>query len=150
MDIAMKAIGYVQTEADSVPHFWDVSQVEGTLVINEEYKDGLKGLAPGKRIFVIFQFHRSPPFGLTQIQQLPRQGNEKRGVFALSTPVRPNPLGLSVVEIIEIKDRYVRVRGLDMVDGTPILDIKPYAGVKENRQCTFLPLSRGRRGLGPG
>ena len=131
MSVVMEPIGYVRTEAQSVPHYWDVSQVEGTLVIDEEYRDGLKGLDAGKRVFVIFQFHRSPPFSAEQILQKPRRGNEEMGVFAISTPVRPNPLGLSVVEILEINGRYVKVRGLDMLDGTPILDIKPYVGVKE-------------------
>jgi tRNA (adenine37-N6)-methyltransferase len=131
MSVIIEPIGYVQTDAQSVPHYWDFSQVEGTLVIEEKYRDGLKGLETGKRIFVIFQFHLSPAFEDGKILQKPRHGGQKKGVFAISSPVRPNPLGLSVLQVLDIQGCHVRVRGLDMLDGTPILDIKPYVGVRE-------------------
>ncbi len=125
MGTTMKPVGYVQTDAPSIPHFWDVSDVEGVLAIDEPYADGLKGLEKGKKIFVIFQFHRSPPFRADQVRQTPRGGGGQKGVFAISSPFRPNPVGLSVLEILAIDGPRIRVKGLDMIDGTPILDIKP-------------------------
>lgn len=127
----MEPVGHVETDVKDPPHYWDVSQAKGRLVIEEKYLDGLKGLKPGQYIFIIFQFHRSPRFSAGQVLQTPRNRNDKIGVFAISSPIRPNPLGLSVVKILAIEGRYIHVTGLDMVDGTPILDIKPYVGVKE-------------------
>ncbi len=130
MGTMMEPIGYVRTDVVDIPHYWDVSKAEGVLVLEEKYRGGLKGLSPGRKIFVIFQFHRSPAFRTEQVLQAPRKRNEPTGVFSISSPIRPNPLGLSVVEILSIEGRRVRVVGIDMVDGTPILDIKPYVGVR--------------------
>jgi tRNA-Thr(GGU) m(6)t(6)A37 methyltransferase TsaA len=132
MSLVVEPIGYVQTDAEQVPHYWDVSEVEGQLVIEERYRAGLEGLSPGQRIFVIFHFDRSPPFVLEQIRQQPRCGDHRKGVFAISSPIRPNPLGLSVLQILSIEGHCLRVRGLDMLDGTPILDIKPYPRDRES------------------
>ena len=130
MGAMMEPIGYVRTDVVDIPHYWDISEAEGVLVLEEKYRGGLKGLSPGRKIFVIFQFHRSPAFRDEQVLQVPRKRSEPTGVFAISSPIRPNPLGLSVVEILSIEGRRVRVVGIDMVDGTPILDIKPYVGVR--------------------
>lgn len=129
MSISLQPIGFVKTDVEKVPRHWTVSVVEGRLVIHKQYLEGLKDIAKGQRIVVIFHFHHSPKFSPKHLIQTPRHLNKRRGVFSICSPVRPNPIGMSVLEVLEKSNNIIHVRGLDMVDGTPILDIKPY--VKE-------------------
>ena len=123
----MHPIGVVRTDATTLPRHWSVSDVEGTLELSPEYLRGLEGVAAGKRIVVLFHFDRSPVFTADHLMQTPPHlGASAKGVFGICSPVRPNPIGLSVLDILEIDGCRIRVRGLDMLDGTPILDIKPH------------------------
>jgi tRNA-Thr(GGU) m(6)t(6)A37 methyltransferase TsaA len=126
MSIELNAIGVVRTSAEDVPRHWSVSDVEGTLVIDEAYADGLRDTEPGQRIVVIFHFDRSPAFSPTYLHQTSGATGTEMGVFSTCSPIRPNPIGLSVVEVTGINGTSIDVRGLDMLDGTPILDIKPH------------------------
>lgn len=121
----MEPIGTVHTTATKLPRHWTVSDVEGTLVIDDPYREGLKDIQPGQDIIVLFHFHKSPPFSPEFLSQTPPHGREKLGVFSICSPRRPNPIGLSVVEVLRVDGTVIHVRGLDMIDGTPILDIKP-------------------------
>lgn len=121
-----KAIGYVKTEAESVPRHWTVSQVEGEIIINPEYKEGLRDIKVGDKIIVIFCFHKSPPFTPDKLIQKPPHQDERKGVFSTCSPHRPNPIGLSVLDVLGVHENIIKVKGLDMFDGTPVLDIKPY------------------------
>ena len=103
------------------------------LVVDEAYKEGLGDIEPGQRIVVIFNFHESPAFSPDLLRQTPphrRQGppgvDRSMGIFSICSPVRPNPIGMSVLEVLGVEGNVVHVRGLDMRDGSPILDIKPY------------------------
>jgi len=125
MTIEMTPIGFVSTDAESVPRSWTVSDVEGVLVIDETYLEGLTDIRPGQRLSVIFHFHRSPPFTPQFLRITPPVRDEKLGVFSTHSPFRPNPIGLSVVEVLRVDGNSIHVRGLDMLDGTPILDLKP-------------------------
>ena len=125
MSFEIEPIGYVSTEAEEVPRFYSISEVEGRLIIRDEYVEGLSDLQPGDEILVIFYFHRSPDFGTEHLRVIPPSRGVKRGVFSTRSPVRPNPLGLSQLEVLGIEGNTVHVRGLDMVDGSPVLDIKP-------------------------
>jgi tRNA-Thr(GGU) m(6)t(6)A37 methyltransferase TsaA len=80
-------------------------------------------LAGFERIWLLFVFHRSEGW---KAQVRPPRGGGKRGVLATRSPHRPNPIGLSAVELIAVEERSLQVRGMDLLDGTPILDIKPY------------------------
>lgn len=80
-------------------------------------------LAGFERIWLLFAFHRSE--GWTA-QVRPPRGGGRRGVLATRSPHRPNPLGLSAVELLAVEQGALRVRGLDLLDGTPVLDVKPY------------------------
>ena len=126
MKIEMQSIGTVHTEEKNLPRHWTVSDVEGTLVIDERYLEGLSNIQAGERIVVLFYFHKSPHFTRKYLCQTPPHGKKPKGVFSICSPVRPNPIGMSIVEVIGIRNNVLQVRGLDMVDGTPVLDIKPW------------------------
>jgi tRNA (adenine37-N6)-methyltransferase len=126
VSIELRPIGFVRTDAEVLPRHWSVSEVEGTLVIDEEYSEGLRDIEPGGRIVVIFHFHRSPGFSPEFLRQTSGQDGREAGVFSLCSPIRPNPVGLSVLEVLGVRDANVDFRRLDALDGTPILDIKPH------------------------
>ena len=126
MSIELRPIGFVRTDAEVLPRHWSVSEVEGTLVIDEEYSEGLRDIRPGQRIVVIFHFHRSPRFSPEYLRQTSGQDGREAGVFSLCSPIRPNPVGMSVLEVFGVRGANVDVRRLDALDGTPILDIKPH------------------------
>lgn len=98
-------------------------QAEGFLDVLPEFEDGLKDIEGFSHLFVIWVFDRAKEFELIGT---PPSDNRPHGVFATRSPRRPNPIGLTVVELIERKGRRLHVRGIDMLDGTPILDLKPY------------------------
>jgi tRNA-Thr(GGU) m(6)t(6)A37 methyltransferase TsaA len=125
LSIKMEPIGSVRTNAKKIPRHWSVSDVEGTLVIDGRYLEGLKDIKPRQRIVVIFHFHQSPDFDGSYLIQTPPHRKKPLGVFSICSPIRPNPIGMSVLEVLEIEKNIITVKGLDMLDGTPILDIKP-------------------------
>jgi len=127
MPITMKPIGVVHTDADQVPRHWTVSDVKGTLVIDKQYQKGLKDIQDGQQIVVIFHFHKSSDFTPDLLVQQPPHHNENRGVFSICSPRRPNPVGMSVLDVLRVEDNVIYVQGIDMIDGTPILDLKPFA-----------------------
>ena len=126
MSIELKPIGFVRTEVQELPRHWSVSEVEGTLVIGEEYSEGLRDIRTGQRIVVIFHFHRSSGFSPELLRQTSGQTGRETGVFSICSPVRPNPIGMSVLEVLRVRGASVDIKRLDMLDGTPILDIKPH------------------------
>jgi tRNA-Thr(GGU) m(6)t(6)A37 methyltransferase TsaA len=123
--ILLKPIGWVRTKAARVPRNWWLSDVEGTLEINPALGEGLHDIHPGQRLLVLFHFHQSPAFSPDKLVQKPPHRDRPMGIFSICSPIRPNPIGLSVVEVLEVNGSDLRVRGLDMIDGTPILDLKP-------------------------
>jgi tRNA-Thr(GGU) m(6)t(6)A37 methyltransferase TsaA len=125
MSIEMKPIGFVSTDEGDIPRSWTVSDVEGALVMDEAYREGLRDIKPGQRIYVIFHFHKSPPFTPEFMRIKPPIRDEKLGVFSTHSPFRPNPIGLSILEVTGVDGNVIKVKGLDMLDKTPILDIKP-------------------------
>lgn len=127
MKIEFDPIGFVRTDAEKVPRHWTVSDMEGTIVVDDEYVPGLRDIRPGQRIVVIFHFHKSPPFTREYLIQTPSHLNREMGVFSICSPVRPNAIGMSVLEVIAVEGNLIGVKGLDMIDGTPVLDIKPFA-----------------------
>lgn len=98
-------------------------EAEGFLVIAPEYAEGLLDIEGFSHLFVIWVFHRSEGFSLLSH---PPTADRPHGVFATRSPRRPNPIGLTVVELLGREGNRLRVKGVDMLDGTPILDIKPY------------------------
>jgi tRNA-Thr(GGU) m(6)t(6)A37 methyltransferase TsaA len=124
--ITLAPIGVVRTASKDIPRHWSVSLVEGTLVIDPQYRVGLRDIEPGQLLVVIFHFHQSRPFTPQNLVTKPPHLEEERGVFSTCAPTRPNPLGLSIVRVLQVDANRLQVQGIDMLDGTPILDLKPY------------------------
>ena len=129
----MVPIGTAYTEAEKVPRHWTVSDTEGRLVIDEKFTKGLKDIQAGQQIVVLFHFHKSPPFSPEYLIQTPPHKGKEMGVFSICSPKRTNPIGLSVLDVIEINRNIIHVKRIDMINETPILDIKPY--VKDEETC---------------
>jgi len=125
MAITMEPIGFIYTDTEDISRHWTISDVEGVLIVDNKYAEGLKDIQAGQRIVVIFHFHNSPLFTSAHLIQTPRQRQEKRGVFSICSPIRPNPVGMSILDVLEVRGTTLHVRGVDMLDGTPVLDIKP-------------------------
>jgi tRNA-Thr(GGU) m(6)t(6)A37 methyltransferase TsaA len=97
--------------------------IEGTLVINAEYEEGLRDLEGFSHIILLYHFHQSTGYDLLVT---PFLDTEKRGLFSTRAPRRPNSIGLSIVELIGRDKNRVFVRGIDVLNNTPLIDIKPY------------------------
>lgn len=135
----MGPIGHVRSphqETAAIPKGPDAKHAaEGELEVLPEFADGLQDIEGFSHLFVLWVFHQSEPAVLVSI---PPTDDRPHGVFAGRSPRRPNPLGLTVVELLGRDGNRLRVRGLDMLDGTPILDIKPY--------LSSIPQERLKRG----
>lgn len=95
----------------------------GTVEVFDKFAQGLKDLDGFSHVILVYHFHRSSGFSLLVT---PFMDTAQRGVFATRAPRRPNPIGLSVVGLIKIEGNVLHVRNIDILDGTPLLDIKPY------------------------
>ena len=125
--IVMRPVGFVRSA------FTDTAQIpkgpgaehtaEGEIDVLPEFEAGLQDIEGFSHLFVIWSFDRAEGFALLGV---PPTDDRPHGVFATRSPRRPNPIGLSVVELLGREGRRLRVRGLDMLDGTPVLDLKPY------------------------
>jgi tRNA-Thr(GGU) m(6)t(6)A37 methyltransferase TsaA len=99
------------------------SGIRGTVTVDEEFAGALEDLQGFSHIILLYHFHRSKGYSL---KVTPFLDTSLHGVFATRAPRRPNPIGLSVVRLVEIRKNELTVENLDVVDGTPLLDIKPY------------------------
>jgi tRNA-Thr(GGU) m(6)t(6)A37 methyltransferase TsaA len=97
--------------------------VMGTVEVFKTYRAGLKDLDGFSHIFLLYHFHRSQGFCL---QVVPFMNSRSRGLFATRAPRRPNPIGLSMVRLHGIEEGVLSIENVDVLDGTPLLDIKPY------------------------
>jgi tRNA (adenine37-N6)-methyltransferase len=137
----MKAIGWARSphqDTSDVPKGLDAKhEAEGTIEVLPEFEAGLQDIDGFSHLYVIWVFDRGRDEGDPLIAH-PPSDDRPHGVFATRSPHRPNPLALSVVELLGREGNRLRVRGLDMLDGTPILDIKPY--------LSSIPMEKVRRG----
>jgi tRNA-Thr(GGU) m(6)t(6)A37 methyltransferase TsaA len=122
-----KAIGFVRSpyrESAGIPKGLGAKHdAVGALEILDEFEPGLQDIEGFSHLFVIWAFNQSKGFELMGPTPI---DNKVHGVFATRSPRRPNPIALTVVELLRRESNTLLVRGLDMLDGTPILDIKPY------------------------
>jgi len=125
--IAMQPIGFVRsafTDPSQIPKGLGAAHTaEGILEIAADLEEGLTDIEGFSHLYVVWVFDRSEGFHLTAT---PPSDDRAHGVFATRSPWRPNPIGLTVVQLLARDGHRLRVRGVDMLDGTPILDIKPY------------------------
>jgi tRNA-Thr(GGU) m(6)t(6)A37 methyltransferase TsaA len=99
------------------------SGIIGTMILDPAYIDGIKDLDGFSHIILIYVFHQASEPRMTVI---PFHDKEPHGVFATRAPNRPNPIGLSIVRLIEIHENILTLENVDMLDGAPVIDIKPY------------------------
>jgi len=97
--------------------------VEGCIIVNEKYIDGLQDIKGFSHIYLLYSFH---DVTRTELLVTPFMDKQTRGVFATRSPLRPNHIGISIVKIKRVEGNKVVVEGVDILDGTPLLDIKPY------------------------
>lgn len=136
---SMRPVGYVRSsfeDTKQIPKGLGAKhEAEGTLEILPEFEAGLQDIEGFSHLFVIWVFDRADGYELVGA---PPSDERPHGVFATRSPRRPNALGLTVVELIERSGGRLRVRGVDMLDGTAVLDIKPY--------LSSIPAEKLRRG----
>ena len=122
-----QAIGYIRSPYHSTKEIpkgpGAKHDAEGVLEILPEFETGLTDIEGFSHLFVVWCFHQSEGY---ELLGTPPIDNRPHGVFATRSPRRPNPIGLTVVELLRREGRRLHVRGVDMLDGTPILDLKPY------------------------
>ncbi|CAG0909519.1 unnamed protein product, partial [Cyprideis torosa] len=134
-DLVLQPIGVIKTPFDTkagMPiqaKFGD--QARGSIELREEYVEGLKDLAGFSHAHLLYHFHQHEDFSLIVT---PYMDTSPRGLFATRAPKRPNPIGLSLVEILEIEGNRIYFSGVDMLNNTPLLDIKPYYHEIDSRQ----------------
>ena len=125
-ELQVRPIGIVRSRAkEPVDHGW--GQVESLIEIRPELRAGLRGLGDFSHVLVVSWLHQAGFDPARHLVRRPRGQADmpELGIFAQRAKDRPNPLGISVVELIALEPTGVRVRGLDAIDGTPILDLKP-------------------------
>ena len=142
MKIDFKPIGIIHspfTEPENMPiQPSGAIGVKGTVEVFENFQPGLKDLEGFSHIILLYLFHRSREFKLTV---LPFLDSVYRGLFATRAPNRPNPIGLSIVRLEAIENGILHIRNIDVLDNTPLLDIKPYVpefDIQENVRTGWL------------
>jgi len=133
-------IGYIQSpfkETSAIPKGLGAKhETEGIIELLREFEPGLADIEGFSHLFVLWVFDRADGFDL--IAHPPTDEKRPHGVFSTRSPRRPNPIGLTVVELLRRQGTSLHVRGVDMLDGTPVLDIKPY--------LSSIPAEKLRRG----
>jgi len=134
-DIVLRPIGLVRTSISKDDVRLRSKESESTVEVYPEFQEGLEGLRGFSHVFVLSYFNQLRPEQIGPLRVRPRRLLMKGfkleelplvGVFAIDSPTRPNPIGLTLVSLLSIDKGKLTVRGLDCFDGTPVLDIKPY------------------------
>jgi len=126
MEITMHSIGIIHSpfnEKDQTPIQSSRSQAVGLVELYPEFVDGLKDIENLSHIYLLYVFHKSSGYTL---QVKPFLDDQEHGIFATRYPYRPNPIGISTVRLVSRQGNELTIEGVDVLDGTPLLDIKPY------------------------
>ena len=137
MKIEMEAIGYVTNEVkDKKDVAW--GKDTSSIVLNEEYISGLKGLEDFSHVIILYHLDKAKYEKDKHLQRRPQNREDMPlvGIFSQRGKDRPNRIGMTSVEIVSVSDDTLVVKGLDAVDGTPVLDIKPYYPVYDKKNAT--------------
>lgn len=133
--ICYKPIGHVEVEASEAEVKEAFENLTSKIVVYPEYAEGLEGVKGFSHVIVVFHMHKVSSVQRRTLKVKPRRWVKyglklselpEVGVFATDSPHRPNPIGISIVEVLEVKSGELIVKGLDAYNGTPVLDIKPY------------------------
>jgi tRNA-Thr(GGU) m(6)t(6)A37 methyltransferase TsaA len=131
----IKPIGIIHTPFDSTEGMpiqpAGGRGVEASVEVFDEYREGLADLDGFSHLILVYEFNRSSGFDLKVV---PFMDTEERGLFATRAPRRPNPIGISVVRLDRIASGILYIRDIDILDGTPLLDIKPYVHEFDSKQ----------------
>ncbi|MBN2463982.1 MAG: tRNA (N6-threonylcarbamoyladenosine(37)-N6)-methyltransferase TrmO [Dehalococcoidia bacterium] len=135
-DIRYKPIGIIHSpfsEVDGMPiQTSGALGIKGTVEVFTEYCAGLKDIDGFSHIILVYHFHLAKRYIL---ETRPFLEEETHGIFAVRAPARPNPIGISVVRLVRVEDNILHIEDVDIVDGTPLLDIKPYVPDFDWRQA---------------
>ncbi len=127
MEIRYRPIGVVRSPFKDIAGMpiqpAGAAGIQGTVEVWPEFVEGLKDLEGFSHIILLYHFHQVQEVRLTVV---PFMDSEPHGVFATRAPKRPNPIGLSVVRLIRVDRNVLHIENVDILDGTPLLDIKPY------------------------
>ncbi len=135
--IKYRTIGLIRTpfkEKQGVPIQSCYSSVEGRIELLPKYAEGLSHLDGFSHLILLYHFHKADK---VKLKVIPFLDNKERGVFATRAPVRPNPIGISIVElkVIDFTNKILKIKGVDILDSTPLLDIKPYIPLFDQRDA---------------
>lgn len=136
MELSLHPIGLIHSpfrDQGETPIQSAFSQAEGTVEVYPEYVAGLQDIEGFSHIILLYWFHRSDGYRLVV---KPFMDQVERGLFSIRYPARPNPIGISVVELVRREGNQLHVQGLDVLDGTPLLDIKPFVPRFDHRENT--------------
>ena len=143
MEISFKPIGIVHSpfkEKDDIKKWRNTNpngfqSVKGELEIFDEFAEGLQDLDGFSHIILIFAFHKSAE---KKLFAHPPYDKKRRGIFSTRSPNRPNPIGFTVLRLLNRDKNNIHVQGMDMIEGTPILDIKPYTPRDQKPEARFV------------
>jgi tRNA-Thr(GGU) m(6)t(6)A37 methyltransferase TsaA len=148
MEFTYQVIGFISSPFDKLEGMpiqpSGARGVRGKVEILPKYKDGLAELEGFSHIILLYGFHLSQKVALTVT---PFLDSHPKGVFATRAPTRPNPIGLSIVKLLRIEENILTIENVDVIDGTPLLDIKPYVPAFDHytdTQVGWLEKSKGR------
>jgi tRNA-Thr(GGU) m(6)t(6)A37 methyltransferase TsaA len=127
--IEMVPVGYVENDYLEPVYNEEVYSKVSKIVLIKEFTEGLYRIEDFEKLYILFYFSKSKGYKLIHRR---RYDGEISGVFASRSPYRPNGIGLTIVELLNVEGNVLHVRGLDAVNGTPVLDIKPY--IKETEE----------------
>ena len=136
-DICYQAIGIIHspfTKPKGTPIQPKAAEgVDGLVDVFPEFADGLQDIDGFSHLILLYHFHLAKPGPL---RAKPYMDQKKRGIFAMRGPSRPNPIGLSIVRLQKVEGTQLHIQDVDIVDGTPLLDIKPYVPAFDTRTAT--------------
>ncbi|WP_320017988.1 tRNA (N6-threonylcarbamoyladenosine(37)-N6)-methyltransferase TrmO [Labilibaculum manganireducens] len=134
-EIKFESIGVVQTSYKTLENMpiqpMGAKGVKASIVLNDEFVDGLKDLEEFSHVILIYHLHKVIDY---KLKIIPFMDTEEHGVFATRSPRRPNAIGISTVKLIGVNGNIIHIEDADVLDGTPLLDIKPFFGQFDNRE----------------
>ncbi|PKQ65928.1 tRNA (N6-threonylcarbamoyladenosine(37)-N6)-methyltransferase TrmO [Labilibaculum filiforme] len=134
-EIKFESLGVIRTSYKTLENMpiqpMGAKGVKANIVLNTEFVDGLKDLEGFSHITLIYHLHKVKDY---KLRVIPFMDSEEHGIFATRSPRRPNAIGISTVKLIGINENIIHIEDADVLDGTPLLDIKPFFGRFDNRE----------------